>query len=147
MKYILFFLIIFSYTSVEAATRRNRTLKNPQAVIPNAILANNNQGGHNYYVRGKLVGQSVKNFDGTYNIYIKGRLKYKSAKFLLNYFPSRAIISGNNIIYRSYRNYSKNKEYYGSPLQIRGQKRTEYLKKWSKEQAKEIGGVKFWKIR
>ena len=77
----IFLIILFQCSTAGADTRRDRTLETPQGVIPNAKLRDNNSGGHDYYIKGKMVARSRKNINGSYDIYVKGRLKWKGAKF------------------------------------------------------------------
>lgn len=83
--FVLFAIVTFLYVllqcSVVEGSRRNRVLSNPQVVVPNARLVNNQMGGHDYYVGGKRVAYSRKNVHGSFDIYVAGRLKYKGAHY------------------------------------------------------------------
>ena len=153
----LFLSIIFCTTNVFAYTLRNRTLANPQVIIPKATLIPNKQGGHNYYLDGSLVGRTMVNSSGSYDVYIKGRLKYKGATFsntgntqfrevnkssLDNKTPARTSVGSSK---RTSREHITQNRYSGSATQIRGQQLREQNKAWSQgRQEAHKGRLNWW---
>ena len=78
---IAIFLIILFQSSVQAGSRRGRTLEHHNSVIPFATLVPNNQRGYDYFVNGSRVGHSRKNNMGSYDVFIRGRKKYSGLRF------------------------------------------------------------------
>ena len=139
---VVILLLIILVQSVEGQVRRGRTLANPQVIIPNARLTKNNLGGHDYYVKGKRVGQTKKNIHGSYDVYIKGRMKYKGLKF------DNTNSSRYNSVYSSGRT-SGARHHTGSRNRAmekkrESERRDEYLKRWSAQRTSNATGRVYW---
>jgi len=132
---IVFLILLWNCSTVHGGTRSGRTLPSPQVVIPFAELRTNNQGGHDYYVKGKRVGYTRKNNMGSYDIYIKGRLKYKGAKFSG---------SPNTRLYGVNPSRSSGRSYYNTPQYKKHESREEYLERWSRQRQSMSRGVYWW---